>query len=102
MRFLCLLLTLLFAQTVRAEIPATPVMTLYRFNGSLNIPYYDVDQFRRSGPSTPAGTLAQGSSLVPCLVVTDGEPLTDRKGVPYVGFQVVVDARSATDRKSVV
>ena len=96
MRFLCLLLIVLCAQAARAEIPATPVMTLYRFNGSLNIPYYDVDQFRRSGPSTPAGTLAQGSSLVPCLVVTDGEPLTDRKGVPYVGFQVVVDARSAT------
>ena len=96
MRVVCLLITLFLAATARAEIPATPVMTLYRFNGSLNIPYYDVDQFRRSGPSTPAGTLAQGSSLVPCLVVTDGEPLTDRKGVPYVGFQVVVDARSAT------
>ncbi|NLB06679.1 MAG: hypothetical protein GX835_06920, partial [Desulfobulbaceae bacterium] len=79
MRFLCLLLIVLCAQAARAEIPATPVMTLYRFNGSLNIPYYDVDQFRRSGPSTPAGTLAQGSSLVPCLVVTNGEPLTDRK-----------------------
>ena len=96
MRFLCLLLTLLCAQAARAEIPATPVMTLYRFNGSLNIPYYDVDQFRRSGPSTPAGTLAQGSSLVPCLVVTNGEPLTDRKGVPYVGFQVVAERASTT------
>jgi hypothetical protein len=96
MRVVCLLLTLFLAATARAEIPATPVMTLYRFNGPLNIPYYDIDQFRRSGPSTPAGTLAQGTSLVPCLVVTNNEPLTDRRGVPYVGFQVVVDARTAT------
>ncbi|HQD57346.1 MAG TPA: hypothetical protein PLX26_12800 [Candidatus Competibacteraceae bacterium] len=79
-----------------AAIPATSVMTLYRFNGPLEIPYYDVESFRRSGPSLPAGYLTQGSSVIPCLVIRDGTPLTDRNGTPYVGFRVVVDARTAT------
>lgn len=96
MRVFCLLLTFLLASVAQAEIPATPVMTLYRFNGPVDIPYYAVDSFRRSGPSTPAGTLDQGTSVVPCLVVTDGQPLTDGRGVPYVGFQVVVDTRTVT------
>ena len=79
-----------------AEIPATPVMTLYRFNGALDIPYYDLASFGRSGPGAPAGFLAQGSSVVPCLPIRDGQPLTDDQGVPYVGFEMVVDARTAT------
>jgi len=79
-----------------AAIPATPVMTVYRFNGPLEIPYYDAARFAQSGSTAPAGTLAQGSSVVPCLVVRDGRPLTDAGGTPYVGFELVVDARRAT------
>ena len=30
---------------VAANIPATAVMTLYRFNGDLNLPYYDIERF---------------------------------------------------------
>jgi hypothetical protein len=71
-------------------------MTLYRFNGNLDIPYYDVRQFEKSGASRPAGSLAQGTSLIPCLVVRNGRPLTDRQGTPYVGFQIVVNSRTAT------
>jgi hypothetical protein len=96
MNLLFLLFTLCMAATAWADIPATPVMTLYRFNSTLDIPYYNVDSFRTSGPTTPAGTLAQGSSLVPCVIVNNGRPLTDAQGIPYVGFQIVVDARTAT------
>jgi len=92
-----LLLSLfVLASTAWADIPATPVMTLYRFNSALEIPYYDIGTFRRSGPTAPAGTLAQGTSVVPCVVVSNGQPLTDSQGIPYVGFQVVVDSRTAT------
>jgi len=77
-------------------IPATPVMTLYKFNGKLDVPYYKIESFRKRGASSPAGTLAQGTSLIPCLVIRDGKPLTDGKGTPYVGFEVVVDSRKAT------
>ena len=30
-------------------------------------------------------------------MVLDGKALTDEKGTPYVGFQVVVDSRTATE-----
>lgn len=95
-----MLLSLLISCAVLADIPATPVMTLYQFNGSLEIPYYDLETFCRLGTSTPAGTLTQGTSVIPCLVVLNGKPLTDEKGTPYVGFQVVVDSRTATDSAS--
>lgn len=78
------------------EIPATPVMTVYRFDAPLDVPTYDADAFATRGTAAVAGSLAQGSSVVPCLVVRDGEPLTDAGGTPYVGFEVVVDARRAT------
>jgi hypothetical protein len=79
-----------------AAIPATPLMTVYRFNGPLELPYDDVDRFASGGGGTPAGTLAQGTAVIPCLVVRDGTALTDRSGTPWVGFEVVVDARAAT------
>jgi len=89
-----------FPLTAAAEIPATPVMSLYQFNGAREVPYYAIDAFQRSGagsPATsPAGTLAQGTSVIPCLAIRDGEPLTDAKGTPFVGFEIVVDARKAT------
>ncbi len=94
---ICLfVLAVLAAPAVHAKIPATPVMTLYRFNGPADIPYYEIGSFRAQGTAAPAGTLAQGSSVVPCLVVDGGEALTDSRGVPYVGFQVIVDSRTAT------
>jgi hypothetical protein len=96
MKKLFVLLALFISSAAWAGIPATPVMTLYRFNSALEIPYYDIETFRRAGPTVPAGTLPQGASLVPCLVVDSGRPLTDSQGVPYVGFQVVVDPRTAT------
>lgn len=79
-----------------ADIPATPVLTLYRFNGDLNLPYYDAAQFVRSGARAPAGTLVQGTTLIPCLAMHDGRPVTDDSGTPFVGFEIVVDPRSAT------
>jgi len=94
-RPLAILLMLASGHAV-ADIPATEVMTLYRFNGPLEIPYFGVEGFQRSGTAAPAGTLTQGSSVVPCLVIRDGRPLTDRNGTPFVGFEVIVDSRRAT------
>lgn len=89
------------APTPASAIPATPVMTLYRFNGALDVPYYRIEDFARRGTkSKAAGTLAQGTSLVPCLVLRGGKPLTDSKGTPYVGFEVVVDSRKATPQST--
>lgn len=101
MRIFFFFIFLLFTATAQAKIPATQVMTLYRFNGPVNIPYYDIASFRARGTAAPAGTLAQGTSVVPCLAIVDGEPLTDSRGVPYVGFRVVVDARTATPSSAV-
>jgi len=83
-----------------ADIPATPVMTVYRFNAGLDVPYYSVDSFSRGEKGRPAGYLAQGSSVIPCLVIRDGSPLADRDGTPYVGFEVLVDSRKATRESS--
>ena len=94
-KFFFLSLLLIAGQTW-AGIPATPVMTLYKFNGKLDIPYYEIESFRKRGASSPAGSLAQGTSLIPCLVIRNGRPLTDRAGTPYVGFDIVVDSRKAT------
>jgi hypothetical protein len=87
---------LAFVASAAAAIPATPVLTLYRFNGDLNLPYYDVDRFQTSGAVAPAGSLVQGTTLIPCLVVRDGRPVTDSDGTPFVGFELVVDPRTAT------
>lgn len=92
-----LALPLLAPAAAVADIPATPVMTLYRFNGDAAMPYYEADAFARRGTGAPAaGTLAQGTSVIPCLVIRDGRPLTDGRGTPFVGFEIVVDARKAT------
>lgn len=85
-----------FPLVAGAAIPATPLMTVYQFDGPLAVPYYDVDRFVRHGASSPAGHLTQGTSVVPCLVIRSGRPVTDRQGTPYVGFEVVVDANAAT------
>jgi hypothetical protein len=94
------LFTALFLLTVSsvsaASIPATPVMTLYRFNGELSLPYYDIQRFQAAGAQSPAGTLAQGTTLIPCLAIRNGRPLTDSSGTPFVGFEIVVDPRTAT------
>ena len=71
-----------------AAVPATPLMTLYKFNGALEIPYYEIGP---NGPGRPAGRLPQGTAVIPCLVVRNGRALTDAKGTPYVGFEVVVN-----------
>jgi hypothetical protein len=96
MRKLSILFAFFVASQAWAGIPATPVMTLYRFNGALGIPYYGIETFRKKGTASPAGTLAQGTSLIPCLVIRNGRPVTDARGTPYVGFHIVVDARKAT------
>lgn len=103
MRYLLLALTtatLLYALPQAAAaapaIPATRLLTLYQFNGALDVPFYDVDQFLRHGPIRPAGSLAQGSSVIPCLVVRDGKPVTDTNGTPFVGFDIVINAKHAT------
>lgn len=78
-----------------AEVPAAPVLTLYQFNGPLEIAYYNIDAFRKNGASSPAGYLTQGSSVIPCVVVKDNQPLTRKDSVPFVGFQIVFDAAKA-------
>lgn len=93
---LSMLLLLLLSADGLADIPATPVMTLYQFNGKLEIPYYEVNAFLKSRKPKPAGTLAQGTAVIPCLMIKNGKPVTDRKGTPYVGFSVVMDVRKAT------
>ncbi|MBK1647948.1 hypothetical protein CKO36_04870 [Rhabdochromatium marinum] len=75
-----------------AAIPAAPVMTLYKFNGPVRVPYY---QIGASGPGAIAGYLTQGSSVIPCLVVRNGQALTDNQGTPYVGFEVLVNSATA-------
>ena len=77
-RLLQLFLFLCAAQAF-GDIPATPLMTLYTFNDPIETPYYAIDTFARSGAELPAGTLSQGSSVVPCLVIRNGQPLTDRE-----------------------
>ncbi len=86
----------LAATTAMASIPATPVMTLYRFNGDIELPYFERESFERRGARSPAGTLAQGTTLIPCLPVRHGRAVTDDKGTPFVGFEIVVDSRNAT------
>ncbi len=81
----------LVAETM-AAIPATPVMTLYKFNAPLRVPYYQIGP---SGPGDIAGYLTQGTSVIPCLVIRQGRPLTDSSGTPYVGFEIVVDSSKA-------
>ncbi len=95
MRVLSVLFVFFSCSLAWAGIPATPVMTLYRFNGPTDIPYYRVGSIGKNGPGKPAGTLPQGSSVIPCVVVNNGVPLTSSDGVPYVGFNVVVNARNA-------
>ena len=96
MRKLLFLLIFLPHLSAGATIPATPVMTLYQFNSALDMPYYRADRFQESGSNPTAGTLAQGTSVIPCLMLRNGTPLTDRQGTPYVGFQIVVNSRTAT------
>jgi len=64
--------------------------------GKRDLPYYEIESFRERGPSSPAGTLAQGTSLIPCSEIRDNQALTDDKGIPYVGFRILVDPRKAT------
>ena len=78
------------AMPAGAKVPATPVMTLYQFNGPIEVPYYRI---AANGPGRQAGSLTQGTSVIPCVVVRNGRALTDAKGTPYVGFEVVVDPR---------
>jgi hypothetical protein len=86
----------LLASAATASIPATPVMTLYRFNGDFELPYFELESFGRQGATSPAGTLVQGTTLIPCLPIRSTGALTDEKGTPFVGFEIVVDPRTAT------
>lgn len=93
--FAAFTLAILISGTASAKIPAAPVMSYYAFGGKHSIPYYTVESFERNGPRKPAGTIALGSSILPCLVIRGGKPLTDSSGTPYVGFEMLVDARRA-------
>ena len=86
-------LALLLPSLTQADIPATPVMSLYKFNGPLQVPTYRIGS---NGPGARAGSLTQGTSIIPCLVIQNGRALTDAKGTPYVGFEIVVDAAKAS------
>ena len=96
MRIVLGALALLVSAQAWSAIPATPVMTIYRFNGPMEVPVYDADRLARTGTAVQAGTIAQGASLIPCLLIRDGAPVTDKGGSPYVGFEVVVDPRTAS------
>ena len=65
---------LVLVATAWAVIPATRLMTVYQFDGPLAVPYFDVDRFVREGPVTPAGSIVQGSAVIPCVVVRAGVP----------------------------
>ena len=91
------LMLLLLPALAAASIPATPVMTLYKFNGPPALPYYRIGT---NGPGPQAGSLTQGSSVIPCLVIQNGRPLTDSSGTPYVGFEIVVDAGKASGQSA--
>ncbi len=45
----------LVASAALANIPATPVMTLYRFNGDPELPYFELEGFERRGATSPRG-----------------------------------------------
>ncbi len=81
----------------KTAIPAAPVMTLYKFNGPLTVPTYRIGA---KGPGAQAGSLTQGTAVIPCLVLQDGRVLTDSTGTPYVGFEIVVDASKASDQSA--
>jgi hypothetical protein len=74
-------------------IPAAPVMSLYKFNGALTVPTYRIGA---NGPGARAGAMTQGTAVIPCLVIKNGRALTDGKGTPYVGFEMVVDSARAS------
>ncbi len=79
-----------------SALPATPLMTLYQYNGSTELPYYAIDKVTERDPGAAAGFLTKGSAVIPCLAMRNGRPLTDAGGTPYVGFELVVDAGRAT------
>lgn len=79
-----------------AAIPATEVMTLYRFNDGIEVPYYSLPSAIEPGKLEQLGSLAQGSAVIPCLAMHRGRPLTRRSGTPLVGFELVMDSRRAT------
>jgi len=87
----------LFLPLAAHAIPAAPVMTLYKFNGALTVPTYRIGA---NGPGAQAGSMTQGTAVIPCLVIKNGRPLTDGKGTPYVGFEVVVDSARASDQSA--
>lgn len=89
-------LALLLPVDTSATVPAAPVLTLYRHNGPLEIPYYDLATLLKRGKLSPAGSLAQGSSIIPCLVVKNKKPLVEKNGSPLIGFEIVVDAANAS------
>jgi hypothetical protein len=94
---LALLATTALPPLAAHAIPAAPVMTLYKFNGPLTVPTYRIGA---NGPGAQSGNLTQGTAVIPCLVVQGGRALTDSKGTPYVGFEVVVDASRASDQSA--
>ena len=87
----------LLSPLAAAAIPAPPVLSLYKFNGPLTIPTYRIGA---NGPGAQAGSLTQGTAVIPCLVVQNGRALTDASGTPYVGFEIVVDASRASDQSA--
>ncbi|OOZ42801.1 hypothetical protein [Solemya elarraichensis gill symbiont] len=96
MQILAFAVLVLLLQPTFAEVPAAPAMTLYQLAGDAKISYYKKDQFARSGKKKVAGSLAQGSWVVPCLVIHNDKPLTASDGTPYVGFEILFDANKAT------
>lgn len=93
-----LLFPLLTISMGMASVPATSVMALYAFDHDLVIPFYSVDSFLKDGTKKPAGYLAQGSRVIPCILMSDDKPLTDANGTPYVGFEIILDADKASSR----
>jgi len=93
-----LLLSIALLSPLQAGVSATPVMALYQFDGDTDLPYYRIDDFLRHGTDKVAGRLAQGSRIIPCLVIRDGKALTDSSGTPFVGFETVLDARRASPK----
>jgi hypothetical protein len=83
-----------------SSIPATPLMTVYRFNKAIEVPTYNPRDIGVVKKPRPIGFLAQGSAVLPCIVMEGGKPLTDEDGTPFVGFDVMIDARQANYESS--
>jgi hypothetical protein len=77
-------------------VPAAPIMTPYRFNTRRATPYYSTVSVMSQKTPKRVGVIEQGTPLVPCVPLVNGQALHSSSGTPYVGFSVLLDIKKAT------